>query len=117
MGRERHSGAGAGGCCAGGPGRETPQGESSATCDCCGTPARRPWIRTAIALVVILAAVTVGALSLVRKPAAAPGGLAASCCAADSCAGTACQPGDTTLQAGGAPCCAGAAGDSASRGR
>jgi hypothetical protein len=113
MERERGDEAAEGGCCAGGPGRDGAQREPSTSCDCCGSVARRPWIRTAIAIVVILAAVAVGAYSLVTKPAAAPGSQAASCCPTNSSAGVACQPSDTTRQAGSPACCPVAKGDSA----
>jgi len=119
MEREENDNAAEGGCCAGGPDRDGAQTEPSASCDCCGSPARRPWIRTAIAIVVILAAVAVGAYSLSKKPASAPGSQAASCCPTNSpcptnsSAGVACQPSDTTRQAGSPACCPGTGGDSA----
>ena len=111
MERERDDRTAEGGCCAGGTGRDGAQRDPGASSCCCGSPARRPWVRTVIALIVILAAVAVGAYSLVKRPAAAPGDEAALCCPANSSAGVACQPGDSTQQACDAACCPGAAGD------
>jgi hypothetical protein len=107
MEKERGDEVAGGGCCAGGPGQDGAQTEPSASCDCCGSTARRPWLRTAIAVVVILAAVAVGAYSLVRKPAAAPGNEAASCCPANSSGGC-----STSASAGGAACRPDTAADS-----
>ncbi|MCX5752307.1 MAG: hypothetical protein NTW97_01540 [Candidatus Krumholzibacteria bacterium] len=51
-------------CCGGGSDQANGPG---AGCACGAAPPRRPWLRTLIAAVVILAAVGVGAYSLVGK--------------------------------------------------
>lgn len=64
MENERGNGASKGDCCGGGS--DQPNG-STAGCACGGLPPRRSWLRTLIAGVVILAAVGVGAYSLMAK--------------------------------------------------
>ena len=84
-------------CCGGGSDQTNGSG---AGCACGAAPPRRPWLRMLISAVVILAAVGVGAYSLVAKRAADPCKQAASCCpAAAPTAGKAVQAGR--------PCCPG----------
>lgn len=66
-------------CC--GDGSDQANGPG-AGCACGAAPPRRPWLRTLIAAVVILAAVGVGAYSLVGKREAGSCKQAASCGAA-----------------------------------
>jgi len=63
-------------CCGGSDGANG----STSGCSCGATPPRRSLLRTLIAGAVILAAVGVGAYSLMEKRAADPNKQAASCC-------------------------------------
>jgi hypothetical protein len=76
---ERSSEVRRGDCCGGGSDQANG---SVGGCDCGAAPPHRPWLRTLIAVSVILAAVGVGAYSLMAKRAVDPGKQAASCCPA-----------------------------------
>ena len=57
-------------CCAGGTGPESCGPDSSlAGCGCATTPTRRPWLKTLIAVIILLAAVGVGAYSMLATSA------------------------------------------------
>ena len=79
MKNERSSEVRQGDCCGGGSDQANGSG---AGCACGAAPPRRPWLRMLISAVVILAAVGVGAYSLLGKRAADQCKQAASCCAA-----------------------------------
>ncbi len=86
-------------CC--GDGSDRANG-SIAGCACGAGPSRRPWLRTLIAAIVILAAVGVGAYSLLEKRAADPCTPAASC-------GSVAAPVAGKAAPAGRSCCPGAA--------
>ena len=94
MENEKGNGARQGGCCGG----ESDQANGSgAGCACGAGPQRRSWLRTLVAGVVILAAVGVGAYSLMAKR---PDKQAAAC-------GAAVAPAAGKAAPAGRSCCAG----------
>ena len=98
-------------CCAGSP---APGGEkgSTETCGCCGSPPRRSWLRTLVFLIVILAAIGVGAYSIFVGSAKSPAGAASAADAATS-ARTAENPQGPTLPVEAAPACCSGGGSGA----
>lgn len=65
------------GCCAGGAEQEAPESSGpAANCVCAPTNARRSWVRTLIAAVILLAAIGVGAYSLISGGSQEGGGTA-----------------------------------------
>jgi len=97
MENERNSDTRREDCCGGGSDQVNG---SIAGCACGAAPPRRPWLGTLIAVIVILAAVGVGAYSLMGKRAAD------SCTQAESCGATAAPAAGKAAPAG-RSCCPG----------
>ncbi len=108
MNAERNDGGNSSMDCADeGAARENHACETIAGCECCAQPRRRSPIKTLLGIIVLLAAIAVGAYSMIAHSKAVPGGFATTGGTAGSSVATG-GPADTGVKT---PCCPPGRGD------